>query len=97
VAEYETAVANAKDGDVIGPVKTEFGYHVISVTSTYHERSLDEARDSILERFRDPQGQGWAEYTLRKAKVTVDRRYGAWNGDTYSVSPPEGAAADTPN
>lgn len=31
VKEFEDAVFGAKDGDVIGPVKTDFGYHVIMV------------------------------------------------------------------
>ncbi|MCK9322373.1 MAG: peptidylprolyl isomerase [Candidatus Methanomethylophilaceae archaeon] len=31
VAPFENAAFNAKKGDVIGPVKTEFGYHIILV------------------------------------------------------------------
>ncbi len=32
VKEFEDACFNGKTGDVIGPVKTEFGYHVIKIT-----------------------------------------------------------------
>ena len=31
VKEFEDACFNAKKGDIIGPVKTQFGYHVIKV------------------------------------------------------------------
>lgn len=31
VKPFETACFNAKSGDVVGPVKTQFGYHVIKV------------------------------------------------------------------
>lgn len=33
VKEFEDACFNGKTGDVIGPVRTEFGYHVIKITS----------------------------------------------------------------
>ena len=32
VPEFEQACFNGKTGDVVGPVKTEFGYHVIKIT-----------------------------------------------------------------
>jgi peptidyl-prolyl cis-trans isomerase D len=32
VPEFESAVAKAKIGEIVGPVKTQFGYHVIKVT-----------------------------------------------------------------
>jgi len=31
VKEFETACFNGKKGDIIGPVKTQFGYHIIRV------------------------------------------------------------------
>ena len=31
VREFDEACFNGKKGDVIGPVKTEFGYHVILI------------------------------------------------------------------
>ena len=32
VPEFEQACFNGKTGDVVGPVKTKFGYHVIKIT-----------------------------------------------------------------
>lgn len=31
VREFETACFNAKKGDIVGPVKTQFGYHIIKI------------------------------------------------------------------
>ncbi|MEI6796928.1 MAG: peptidylprolyl isomerase [Methanomassiliicoccales archaeon] len=31
VKEFEVAAFNGKKGDVVGPVKTQFGYHIIKI------------------------------------------------------------------
>jgi peptidyl-prolyl cis-trans isomerase C len=34
VPEFEKACFSAKKGDVVGPVKTQFGYHLIKINDT---------------------------------------------------------------
>lgn len=34
VKEFENACFNAKKGDILGPVKTDFGYHIIKIDDT---------------------------------------------------------------
>jgi len=49
VKPFEDAVFAAKKGDILGPVKTEFGYHVIRVTDVKpaKEKTLAEATPEI--------------------------------------------------
>jgi peptidyl-prolyl cis-trans isomerase D len=49
VKPFEDAVFGAKVGDIIGPVQTDFGYHVIKVTgiTPSRVRPLDEVKASI--------------------------------------------------
>ena len=49
VKEFEKAVFEAKPGDIIGPVKSQFGFHIIKVTGHRegHVRPLDEVRDDV--------------------------------------------------
>lgn len=52
VEPFEEAAFGAEPGSVVGPVQTQFGFHVIEVLDRRAERtvSLDEARDRIRDR-----------------------------------------------
>ena len=49
VKPFEDAVFAAKKGDIVGPVESEFGWHIISLTDVQpqHLRSFDEVRSDI--------------------------------------------------
>lgn len=78
VKEFEDAVKGAKDGDVIGPVKTEFGYHIIKVKTTYKVPAFD---DALKAQIKTTLGTpvGWLQYTLATTKITVNKRFGTWD------------------
>ncbi|MDO4936948.1 MAG: peptidylprolyl isomerase, partial [Sutterellaceae bacterium] len=59
VPAFETAVFKAKKGDIVGPIETEFGYHIIEVTGIRGEaqKSLADVRDEIIRMYQEQESQ----------------------------------------
>ena len=55
VPEFEEAVFNMNRGDVQGPVKTQFGYHLIKVEDRHEggQSELDEVKEEIAKSLMD--------------------------------------------
>lgn len=73
VPEFEQAVATAEPGQVVGPVKTQFGWHLIKLEEKRETAApaLDAARPVIEDQLRQEALQAKIE-TLRAA-ATIDR------------------------
>jgi peptidyl-prolyl cis-trans isomerase D len=80
VKEFEDAVWGAKPGDILGPVQSQFGFHIIRVEGFKPQRqqALDEVREEI--RFRYLEGRAAAEAEVRAAELV--RRLASENPDT---------------
>ncbi len=55
IAEFEDAVFNAEIGAIVGPVQSQYGYHIIQV----HAREVRELSDEQLESKRDDAFNEW--------------------------------------
>ena len=80
-------------GQVGPPVQSQFGFHVIKVTSR-KTLSFDEAKSQIAQRLQ--QGNStkltdWLRQALTKARVTVNPKFGKFdkNQQTPGVVPPQ--------
>jgi peptidyl-prolyl cis-trans isomerase D len=69
VAEFEEAVFNAKPGEIIGPVTSQFGLHIIKVEGFKPERQqpFDEVVEQV--RFRVLEGRAAAEAEIQAASL----------------------------
>ena len=97
VAEFQNAAEAAPFNKPVGPVKTQFGYHVILVTP--FASTFEGAQQQVLQAMsQQAQQSATSDLTGRIAKlsVRVDPRYGKWRVVTnsqgqrgYQVTPPK--------
>lgn len=96
VEEFTDAMLEAPVGEVVGPVATDFGYHLILVTSReaadYDEdatRQLASTQRSTL--LNDALGQ-WLREEAPNVDVEVNPRYGTWDPTQLDVRAPSVAS-----
>lgn len=75
VPEFEKAAFNAEEGEIVGPVETEFGYHLIKVTETRPAETapLEEVKPEIREQLTQEQQftefEKWLEKEKKKRNI----------------------------
>ncbi len=63
VPEFEDVVFSAKPGDIVGPIKSQFGYHVIKVEGfrPEHQQPFEEVQEQVRFRVLEDRAVGEAE------------------------------------
>ena len=100
VPEFLQAVFSQPVGEVGAPVQSQFGYHLIKVTSRDvppFEEVKDDARQ-LLTVSGQEKLLTWLQETVTKAKIEVNPKYGTFNkeGSSPGVVPPARPADATP-
>lgn len=76
VPEFDEAASDAEEGEIVGPVETEFGFHVIEVTDIQEEEEVpfEEAAPEIEEQLSQQQQaaefDAWIRAQLEERNVT---------------------------
>ncbi len=70
VPAFEDAVFNAKKGDIVGPVESEFGYHIIYVTDIHPQeaKSFEAVKDEIEREYAEQMAV--REFSLKADEFT---------------------------
>ncbi|MGH8906893.1 MAG: peptidylprolyl isomerase [Egibacteraceae bacterium] len=89
VAEFEKAVDAAADGEIVGPVETQYGFHVIQRLGPRPPHSQVDAsiRERLLERRRAQVFEAFVQEQRDKSAVEVNPRFGQWDPETGHIVP----------
>ena len=94
--DFTQAVHDAEDGEVVGPVETQFGFHVIQ---RLEPPPLEEVEDEVREAAEADADSfavsAWIGERLEQTEVVVNPRFGSWNAEQGAVEP--GEALDRPS
>lgn len=74
VEEFEKAAFGAKAGEIVGPVRTQFGYHIIKVES-HETKPLAEVKPQLEQQERQKRLQDALEAMKTSAKPTFSEAY----------------------
>lgn len=95
VDSFEKATWEAPVNEILGPVASDFGLHVMEVTRR-EVLPFDEAKEDVRAELSPPAFQelgSWLAVRRSSANVTVDKRYGTWDDTVGQLVPLGGAAA----
>ena len=89
VPPFEEAAFGAEEGEIVGPVRSEFGFHVIEVTDTIPAPSFEDVEGEIRSQLEQAAGgQAFNEYItgfVDELSVDVAEQYGRWDAGSFSV------------
>lgn len=86
--DFAEAVFEAEDGEIVGPVETQFGYHVIERVAPPELAEVEEEVREAAEADRDSLAiETWATGLLEDGDVEVNPRFGAWRAEVGQVEP----------
>jgi parvulin-like peptidyl-prolyl isomerase len=102
ISDFSQAASKLQVNEISQPVQTQFGYHIIQVTSRADPKLDDAARARIRAAIvapAQPDLQQLLLTSLDKAKVTVDKSIGTFqkgeNGQPPTIVPPAQASTST--
>lgn len=100
VPEFEDALFEADEGEVVGPVESQFGFHVIQRLDKPELAEVEEEIRTQLEQLSMQEGQmafqQFINEQMQAAEIEVDPHYGTWSSEMGQVMPDDPVQPEQP-
>lgn len=100
VPEFEDALLDAEEGELVGPVQSDFGFHVIERLEKPALAEVEDELRATLEQQAAQEGQGalgtFLTERMQQAEVEVDPYFGRWDAETGQVIPDDPIEPEQP-
>ncbi len=94
VPAFEEAAFSADEGELVGPIKTEFGFHILKVGEQVPAQELPEVEKEIRAELQSQASQQvlpeFLQEQASEVDVEVNPRFGTWDPETGTVTVGEG-------
>lgn len=94
VKEFEAAIFKGKVGTIVGPVKTQFGYHIIKIiehkVTPFSAAKADLTKQALAQQRTDALDKALSE-EAKNDGVSVSPRFGTWDATQVQVVAPAGS------
>ncbi|MPZ79271.1 MAG: hypothetical protein GEV28_02280 [Actinophytocola sp.] len=101
VPEFEDALFGADEGELVGPIESDFGFHVIE---RLEKPALEDVQDEIrtsLEQATAQEGQAaYQEFItgqMQEAEIEIDPEFGEWDAEIGQVVPDDPIEPELPD
>jgi parvulin-like peptidyl-prolyl isomerase len=88
VEAFDEAAFSAEVGELVGPVETDFGFHVIEVTEEVPAAELSEVEGEIRDMLAQSKFTQYITDFANNLEIEVDPAYGTWDAQQLAVTPP---------
>lgn len=95
VVEYSDAVLAAQEGQIIGPVKSDFGWHIIWVKGI-DIPPFEDVKSQLAQQGPGDAFQIWLDQQVADSEIEVNPRYGKLDPATGQVVPVSSTNGETP-
>ena len=93
VEPFENAAFGAEVGELVGPVETDFGFHVLEVTDKTPAPEFSQVEGDIRQQLAQQQFGQFITDFASGLEIEVDPAYGSWDAQQLVVVPPTASEA----
>lgn len=100
VPEFEEAAFDSEIGELVGPVETQFGFHVMEVTDRVAGPAFEDVEEDLRAQLEGPAREEafntYLQDLLERIEVEVNPQFGTWDNESIQVVVEDPLGSESP-